>query len=118
MGFGLPGNSTRAASGSLLATWFAPQHPDSFVCGVRVVAGQLTDEGGRWRYRRSAVDPLVVDGLVTLKHGRRAVLRLRLADDELPAARPGFVTHAALEEVSGAQLLVTFPLGRLEVPTR
>jgi hypothetical protein len=119
-GFGLPGNSQRPSPGSLLARWLerTASHPDSFVCGVRVVSGVVDGESRRWRYRRSAVDPLVVDGVTVLYHGDRA-LRLRSLrfDDrgvDGAAARPGFVVGSALEQSSGARVLVACAAGRVE----
>lgn len=114
---GIPGNSPVPASGSLLATWLErlTPHPDSFVCGVRVRDGALRGERARWRYRRSAVDRLVLGGVVTLYHGK-VRLRVRFAGpvgDARPlGVRPGYVVWAGTEQSSGAKILVTFPVGQ------
>jgi hypothetical protein len=108
-----PQNWFNPEPGSVLAKLldrFAPV-PNSFECGVRVVSGALTGEGTRWRYRRSAVDPLVIDGVVELHRGHRSVLRLSVDRHSVAAGgtpgRPGFVVLAAVERSSGAMVQVS-----------
>ena len=82
----VPTSWATPSSTSLLGRFLARQarHPDEFDCAVRVVAGELPGEAGRWRYRRSAVDPLMpASDVVTLTHGR-VVLRLRFTGDTRP----------------------------------
>jgi hypothetical protein len=122
VGFGLPGNSQRPSPGSLLARWLdrARAHPDSFVCGVRVVDGALAGEGSRWRYRRSAVDRLVVDGVIELNHGSDVVLRIRFDEDEVADVsdlrlRPGYVVRSGVEQTSAARVLITCDEGQVDL---
>ena len=109
----LPGNSGRPAAGSLIDRWLARHavHPDSFECGVLVVSGSVIGEGPRWQYRRSALDRLVLGGVVTINHGITTVLRLRferveVINDRSPGRRPGFLVRAATEQGTGARLLI------------
>jgi hypothetical protein len=108
------------APGSLLHRWLAAhrQHPDSFDCGVRVIAGSVAGEGRRWRYRRSALDPLMTDGVRALNHGTKVRLYLMLAAGPFVvgahATRPGHVLLSAAEVGSSAQLQLSVPVGELE----
>jgi hypothetical protein len=67
----------KPGAGSLLGRFFArrQRHPDEFDCAVRVVAGTVDGETDQFRYRRSALDPLVLDDVHELTHG---TVRLRL----------------------------------------
>jgi hypothetical protein len=112
----LSNNSTRSSPGSWLHRRLAARarHPETFDCGVRVVAGTVGGEGPRWRYRVSAVDPLVADGVVTLHHGPNVALRLLV--EPVPAGhgpRPGYRQLRAVEQQSGAQVRVSVDVGEL-----
>jgi hypothetical protein len=115
-----PSNAARSSPGSWLHTWLERQkrHPDTFDCGVRVRDGSVNGETARWRYRTSAVDQRVSDGIVTLRHGTKITLRLRIDDDpfwhgEGPRPRHGHAVLAAVDAESGAQLLVSVPPAEL-----
>jgi hypothetical protein len=121
MANGIPSNSIRPAAGSLIDRLMnrAAGHPGSFVCGVRVVTGEVAGESRNWRYRSSAVDRLVSDGIVTLNHGTDVVLRLRIASGEVANTaelrlRTNWVVRSAQEQTSGAQVLVTFDGAELD----
>jgi len=107
-------------SDAVPANWFRPgptsllgrllgrraRHPDEFDAAVRVVSGAVDGESVRWRYRRSAADPLVRDGVVTVVHGT-VTLRLRFAAEPLPrhsGLRPQHRAWRATEVVTGAQV--------------
>ncbi len=69
------------------------RHPDEFDCAVRVVAGAVPGEATRWRYRRSAVDPLMLDwDIITVTHGS-VVLRLRFTGENRPRSGSVRVHH-------------------------
>lgn len=95
-------NAARPSPGSWLAAYL-DRHDgqrDTFLCGLRVLSGAVAGETHRWRYRRSAIDALVLDGVHTLHHGSDVTLRLRV-DAQLqwdrtgPRARTGFATVSA-----------------------
>jgi hypothetical protein len=115
-----PSNAARSSPGSWLRTWLERQkrHPDAFDCGVRVQDGAVHGETARWRYRTSAVDQLVSQGIVTLHHGTRITLRLRIGSEPFrheqgPRPRRGHVVLAAVDAQSGARLQVSFPPAEL-----
>jgi hypothetical protein len=62
------------------------------------------------------VDPFVVDG-VTVRYHRDCLLRLRFVDGVVdgPAARPGLVVRSAIEQTSGARVLVVCAAGAVEL---
>jgi hypothetical protein len=108
-----PQNWFNPEPGSVLAKLldrFAPV-PNSFESGVRVLSGSVTGESTRWRFRQSAVDPLVIGGVVELRHGRRSVLRLSVDRHSIEASdipgRPGHVVLAAVERSSGATVQIS-----------
>jgi hypothetical protein len=70
---------------------------------VRVVAGRVDGESSRWRYRQSATDPLIVDGVVALSHGARAALRVAPEPDSIRsgAALKGRGGHVVFDAVVG-----------------
>lgn len=108
----------RPSSGSWIDAWLQRRrrHPDAFTCGVRVVEGTVPGEGGRWRYRESAVDPHSPDGLIVLTHGTDVTLRLRLTEPgELlrTGPRANHAALAAVEVTTGARVQVSVPLGEL-----
>ena len=85
------------------------RHPDEFDCALRVVSGHVDGESERWRYRRSAVDPLVrADGVVHLNHGTVARLQLRFTGPRLtrPGLRQYHVAWPATEVRTGARVEV------------
>jgi hypothetical protein len=115
-----PSNAARSSPGSWLHTWLEKQkrHPDTFDCGVRVRDDSVNGGTARWRYRTSAVDQLVSDGIVTLHHGTKITLRLRIDDDpfwhgEGSRPRHGHAVLAAVDAESGARLLVSVPPAEL-----
>lgn len=101
-------NSFRPSEGSLWQRRFAAskqRHPGSFSCGVRVREGRIRGESGRWRYKQSWVDRLRSAGdEVTLHHGDKVVLRLRVDRESLSGGggRPGEFTLLAVEQSTGA----------------
>jgi hypothetical protein len=115
-----PSNAARSSPGSWLRTWLERQkrHPDAFDCGVRVQDGAVNGETSRWRYRTSAVDQPVSAALVTLHHGTKITLRLRIdgepfRDGQAPRPRRGHAVLAAVDAQSGARLLLSVPLAEL-----
>ena len=94
------------------------RHPDEFDCAVRVLAGSVPGESRRWRYRRSAVDPLMPEwDVVTLTHGN-VVLRLSFTGETRPRCDATFggvrLTHRvwpATEVGTGAELEVAADAG-------
>ena len=95
----------------MLGRWLKrhERYDAEFDCGVRVRSGVLAHESDRWRHRRSAVDPLRVDGVVLLNHGTQSTLRLRLDDAEPgTGARPRHVAVGALEVDTGARVELSF----------
>jgi hypothetical protein len=113
-------NSRRPSPGSWLANWLDTQrpHPDTFTCGVRLLDGTAPWETGRWQYQRSAVDQLRLDDVVTLHHGPRNTLRLRLDADPFWAAggarpRRGLTVLVGTMVESGDRLLVAVPPGEI-----
>lgn len=117
MARGIPGANPTPPPGSLLARWQERAPRESFICGVRVLAGLVPGEGHRWRYRRSAVDPLAIDGVLRLQHGRDSALRIRFDASAADAPGPlaGYRTRHAIVELSGALIQVSFPAGRLDL---
>jgi hypothetical protein len=116
----LPSNARRPSPGSWLSNWLEKQqrHPDAFLCGIRVRHGTLPGVSGRWRFRVSAVDPLLADGVVTLHHGTDRTLRLHLDEDPFwpqdgAAPRPGHTVLIGTEVGSAARVLVSVPHGEL-----
>jgi hypothetical protein len=116
-----PFSAARPAPGSVLHRWLRHHavHPDSFDCGVRVIDGHLVGEGRRWRYRRSAVDPLITDGVRTLNHGTKVRLRLILDTDAfrdrtVGGTRVGHAVLAAVESGSGARVQISVPVSELD----
>jgi hypothetical protein len=111
-------NASRPSPGSFLDRWLAKRaaHADTFDCGVRVLSGVVVGEGPRWRYRRSATDPLIVRGVVTLYHGPKITLHLtpEPGADAGPRLRPGHVQLSAVVRGSGARIQVSVPAGDLE----
>ena len=107
----------RPSAGSWLDRWLNrhARHPETFLCGVRVVEGRLPGESAWWRHHRSAVDPLIAAGVVTLNHGPRVVLRLRPDPASLRAGgpHPGSVTMDAVEQGSNAHVQLSFDPGEL-----
>lgn len=102
----------------MLADWLArlTPHPDSFVCGVRRPDGAA--ERSRWRYRRSWVDPWHEGEVVTIRHGERDRIRVRLDADPWwhgsgPRARAGFTVVSGRSADSGRRLLLAVPPGEL-----
>jgi hypothetical protein len=113
----LPG-ARRSTPGSLIERWMSKlqQHPDSFDCGVRVLAGTVAGEGARWQYRRSGADPLIVDHVVHLNHGTRVALRLIVdvgADAPDDGVRAGHTSLRATDRDSGARLQISVNPGEL-----
>ncbi|MCW2527569.1 MAG: hypothetical protein JWM76_2429 [Pseudonocardiales bacterium] len=111
----------RSAPQSFLGKRLARQtpHPASFDCGIRVVSGSLAGEGSRWRYRVSGADPLIVGGVVKLKHGTKVTLRLLIDKESLDdggagVTKPGYTVLTALELAVGAQVQISIPPGELE----
>ena len=108
-------NSYRPSEGSWLDRIFGSRsHPDSFVCGVRILEGNLTAESTRWKYKSSGVDGFIDDGVVTLHHGAGNDLRLRVDpeprwDGRGPKPRPGHRALTAVEIDSGARVLLAVP---------
>ena len=96
----MPRRWLQPTSDSLLGRLLARRvrHPEEFGSAVRVVEGEVPGEGARFRYRRSALDPLVVDGAREFTHG---AVRMRLAADlavgrtGVPGARPGHLVWRA-----------------------
>ncbi len=73
----------------------------------------LPGESGRWSYRRSAVDPLVHDDVVTLTHGTVA-LRLRFTGESHPRSGAVRALHRvwpAAEVTTGASVEVAADAG-------
>ena len=113
-------NAARPSPGSWLARLMQRNHhhPDSFMCGLRVLDGRVQNEGHRWQYRRSAADQLIEAEVVTLHHGTGNNLRLRL-DTELAwdrtgtKPRAGFAVMSATDVDSGARVLLAVPPGEL-----
>ena len=107
----------RPSAGSWLDRWLNRhvRHPETFLCGVRVVEGRLPGESARWRHRRSAVDPLLAGRVVTLYHGPRRILRLVPDPDSVRAGgpHPGSVVVDAVERDSGARVQVSVDPGEL-----
>jgi hypothetical protein len=104
----------------MLGRWLAGReaHPESFVCGIRVVEGALTGEKASWQFRRSAADPLIAGGIVALNHGPKQLLRVR--PDQPPFGpqpqnpdRPGHLIFTAVEQASRARLEVSVDPGEL-----
>ena len=115
------GNTGRPAAGSFLSNWLAKRspHPDSFDCGIRVVSGVMDGGSARWRYQRSAVDRLILDGIVTVHHGTQQVLQLQIDATSVDlrgeaGARPGYAVLSATEQRTGAQVRVSVDPGHLE----
>ena len=109
-------DSWRSAAGSWLSTRrdTAPLPGTTFLCGVRIVSGHLAGETRRWTFRQSAADELVTDGVVTIQHGTRSRLRLRLTSHEVaPGRRPHHAIVTASELDSAAVLEVSLPAGEL-----
>lgn len=105
----------------LVARWLRREtpHPDSFDCGVRVVRGAVPGLGSRWQYRRSAADPLILDGVVTLNHGAGRGLHLRMEDGWAPhqdrsGSRVGCVLLRAVEVSSGASVEIAVSRDEVE----
>ena len=103
-----------------MANWLSRQqpHPDSFVCGVRPVDGAGPRKTLRWQYQRSAVDQLIPDGVVTLYHGTKETLRLRMDPSPFveltkPRARQGLVVLSGTTVESRLRLLVAVPMGEV-----
>jgi len=103
-----------------LANWLARQrpHPDSFDCGVRTVDGTVPGESHRWRYRRSAVDRLRLGDVVTLHHGTKDTVQLRMDAEPYwqgsgPRPRQGLIVLVGTVVGSGARLLVAVPPGEV-----
>lgn len=112
----LPTNATRPSRGSWVDSWLSrrQRHPESFDCGVRVLAGELHGERARWQFRVSAVDPLTDAGAYVLHHGTQVTLRLRPDGDGIGSGpRQGHVSFAATEVVTSARVQVSVPLGEL-----
>jgi hypothetical protein len=112
-------NAGRPSPGSWLANWLERQrpHPDSFVCGVRTIDGTVPGQSQRWRYRRSAVDRLRVGDVLTLHHGAKDTLRLRMDAEPYwpgsgPRPRPGLTVLVATVVGSGARVMVAVPPGQ------
>ncbi|MCW2495348.1 hypothetical protein [Jatrophihabitans sp.] len=111
--------SSGPASGSWLDNWLERRRraPGVFDCGVRTIEGSVATEGRRWRYRPSSVDPLILDGVVTLQHGIGSTLHLRMAPappgDPSPGIRQHHVVLAAVERDSGALLELSVDLGEV-----
>jgi hypothetical protein len=106
-----PGEDT--VLGRLMTRW--QRHEREFECGVRVVSGELPGEHPRWRFRRSAADPLVVDGVVTVNHGAGNALRLRIdAGSVAEGTRPGYVRFTAVEQTTNARVEVSVAPAELE----
>ena len=108
-------NSFKPAEGSWLDRIFGSRpHPDSFVCGLRVLDGTVASESARWKYRSSAVDGLLGDGIVTLHHGTGNTLRLRMDSDPTwdgsgPGPRTGYRVMSASVAGSDARVLLAVP---------
>jgi hypothetical protein len=91
------------------------RHPETFDCGVRVIDGALAGESDRWRYRISAADPLIAEGVVALNHGPDVTLRLVV--DPVPSGagrRPGHLRLTAVERGSGARVELSVSADELE----
>jgi hypothetical protein len=104
--------SFSSSEGSWLSRVLGPKpHPDSFVCGMRVLEGTVVNEKQRWQYRRSGVDQLIQDGVVTLHHGTGRTVRLRIDDGDWTGAAPrsGFVPVPAVDVDGGARVLLAIP---------
>ena len=112
-------NAWRPSPGSWLANWLnARPHPDSFICGVLVRDSGRGGKTGRWQYRRSAVDRLLVGEVVTLNHGTKDRLRLRIDPDPYsaeprPRPRPGLTVLVGTVVDSGARVLIAVPPGEV-----
>ena len=109
-------NASRSTPGSWLANLLdrLQLHPDSFVCGVRVVAGTVPGQSGRWRYRGSWVDPLILDGVVVFNHGTKQTLRLRIdssepSDYDGPQPRDGMSVISATLVDGSTKILIATP---------
>jgi hypothetical protein len=115
-----PGNSGRPSDDSFIGRLLARSkpHPDSFVCGVRVRDGAVAGERRKWSYRRSAVDRLVSEGVVTLNHGDDVALRLRLSPEAVAPTgldlRDNWIVFAATETATGAELLITLDSAEID----
>jgi hypothetical protein len=100
----LPG--VQSSPNSLLGRWLERRrrHPGEIDCAIRVVSGTVEGESARWSYRRSAFDPLVVDGVRVFVHGTTR-LRLRFGDEvgvSGHGVRPRHVVLDAAEADTGA----------------
>jgi hypothetical protein len=115
---GMLPNARRSTPGSFIDRFMSrlQQHPDSFDCGIRVLAGSVAGEGPRWQYRRSGADPLIVDHVVHLNHGTKVPLRLIVdtgADAPDDGVRAGHTSFCATDRDSGARLQVSVNAGEL-----
>lgn len=115
-----PSNAGRPSPGSWLANWLERQrrHPDTFDCGVRTLDGTVPGESPRWQYQRSAVDRRRVGDVVTLRHGTKVTLRLRMDPEPYwlgsgPRPRPGLIVLVATVADTRARLLIAVPPGEL-----
>ena len=124
--------AARPASGTLLDRLLKrkQRHPDEFDCAVRVVEGAVPGESARWRYRRSAVDPLVEQvpmtrqPVITLYHGPEVRLRIRFTGEQRPGSatlRRYHVIWPGTELTTGARVEVAADVSeadRLHIPGR
>jgi hypothetical protein len=108
------------APGSLVERWRRKHaaNPDIFECSVRVLQGRVEHEGRRWRRRRSAVDPLSLDGAIALNHGEQSRLRLIIepdpfADRLVRRRGTGDVVFCAIERETNALVQVSVRGGEL-----
>jgi hypothetical protein len=110
---GFPSNAAKPPSGSWLDRWLQARrpHPQSFLCGVRVVDGAIAGERTRWRYRDSAIDPHG-EGRIVLNHGPDVTLRLDEASLQPGVrTRPGDVVLLSVDVTTGATVQLSVPLG-------
>ena len=113
-------NAWRPSPGSWLANWSDRQrpHPDSFICGIRMLGDGRHGRAGRWQYRRSAVDQLTAGDVLRLYHGTKVTLRLRMDADPHwggagPRPRPGLAVLSGSVVDGGMRLLLAVPLGEV-----
>jgi hypothetical protein len=109
--------AVRPAPGSVLDRLLRSRqrHPGEFDCAVRVVEGEVPGESARWRYRRSAVDPLLGQDPVTLlpvvalNHGPDVRLLIRFTGQQRPGGatlRRYHVIWPGVELTTGARIEV------------
>jgi len=111
----LPLNARRAGAGSWLRRRLdeRPRKGTTFLCGVRVLSGEIPGETQRWSFRRSAADEYVPAGVVTIQHGKTE-LRLHLASEHVrPGHRRYHVLIKTVEVASGAHAELSLPAGEL-----